>query len=64
MQAGAGGAGRVPRSEEVDERSAFSMWLHPISAPALGPPWERSAQHIPPGTSAWTSVLFPSLGRA
>lgn len=35
---GAGGAGRAPRSEEVDEGSAFSMWLHPISALALGPP--------------------------
>lgn len=50
MQAGAGGAGGVPRSEEVDERSAFSMWLHPISAPALGPPGsgQLSTSHLAP----------------
>ena len=48
MQAGAGGAGRAPRSEEVDEGSAFSMWLHPISALALGPPGsgQLSTSHL------------------
>lgn len=35
---GAGGAGGAPRSEEAEEGSAFFMRLHPVSAPALGPP--------------------------
>ena len=60
---GIGRADGAPRSEEAEEGSAFFMRLHPVSAPALGPPGSGQLSTAHPAL-LHGYLLFPSLGKA